>query len=324
MKRRSEKNSANTLSKKPEIDIDLTGVGQNAPRPAPRKTQGATRANAGTARGGGASARKSTAQTQQRAPAKQRKPLPAGTTHKQARARRKRKRLIQGGLLAVFLVAGLVLSLTVLFPISDFRVEGETSYSTAEIIAAFGHETGENIFRFRISSTEEEMALKLPYLETLKVRRRLPGTVVFIVTPAQETYYALLEDTGVVLSQDMKVLRLCAERPAGLCLFEGITASDYTVGKTITFANEETQQTVKALLSAFEEAGLENVTGIDVSNAIEIAFTYDSRVRVNLGTVSELAYKVVFAKEVLNTKIGAAETGVLDASYPGKTIFSAS
>ncbi len=288
------------------IDIDITGVGQRrqsaAPLPAPPRRRAAQGPEGVQAFGNDQQS--------------------ARISHGQARRQRRKKHLWQAGFVAALLLVAVVCSLTVLFPISGFRVTGETSYTQEELIYAFSHEAGENIFRFRISEAERQMAKALPYLENIKVRRRLPGTVVFIVEQAVEYYYVPLQDSGVVLSQNLKVLRRSDIQPDGLCTIEGLQTNSLIVGAPFAFADEATEKLLKNLLAALAAAGAEKVTALDVSNMLELTYTHDNRVLVYLGTQTELAYKIQLANNILQTQIGENETGTLDASYPSKATFA--
>ncbi|MDL2215799.1 FtsQ-type POTRA domain-containing protein [Ruminococcaceae bacterium OttesenSCG-928-N02] len=320
------KKRAPSTAPRSAIDIDITGAGTARPSP-PNQNQRRRPPPSTKKRGTSPAPRKTTGtprrQTEKQPQAKQRPTAaPPLGAHGQARLRRRRRRLMQTGLLLVLLLAGLLASFTVLFPITEYRITGETQYSLEQMVQAFGHAEGENIFRFRIADAEQAMSRALPYLESIKVRRRLPGTVVFIVEPATECYFALLEDTGVVLSQSMRVLRLCDQAPPGLCVITGIGGAGYELGMPLQYEQSASGQTLIALTQAIAAAGLERVTAIDISDALRLSITYDARVLVNFGTISELEYKVVLAKEVLTTKIGDAETGTLDASAPGKTVFA--
>lgn len=105
-------------------------------------------------------------------------------TRGEMRRRRRRRRIIAFVLLLALVALGVALSVTVLFKVEGFRLEGPEKgaepdtgiYTEDAILAALGVPLGENIFQFSLADKERAMAAALPYLETIQVRRSLPGT----------------------------------------------------------------------------------------------------------------------------------------------------
>lgn len=156
-------------------------------------------------------------------------------------ARRRRRRFIAVFLTALALiVAGAWYSLVVFFKIEAFVVDGESIYTQQEIEAAFGNEIGENIFAFRAGKEAANMLEALPYLESVSVGRKLPGTVVFHVQPAQETYFIEWNGQYAVLSASLKVLRMADEAPQGLVGIYGLSDLTVVPGQALAVAISET------------------------------------------------------------------------------------
>ena len=212
--------------------------------------------------------------------------------------------------------------MTVLFKIGGFRVEGDCIYTQEELIEAFGHPAGENMFQFKISEAEAQMAEKLPYLETIKVRRSLPSTVVFLVTAAQEKYAV---DTGsgvLVLSESLKILKDTDTVPEGLCRLEGVTPQSKVTGRTLTTGDATSDTLIETVLTAIADSGLQQVTAVDFSDPYEISLKYADRITVRLGTTAQLDYKLAMVEKTLeDSYFTDSTTGTLDASDAGKTVF---
>ena len=243
-------------------------------------------------------------------------------TRKQIRKRQNRRRLAAVLVAAATVTIGFLLSVTVLFPIGGFRVEGESVYSQKELAAAFGHAVGENMFRFKIKNAEQSMAQKLPYLETIKVRRRLPGTVVFIVTPAGENFYFEKDGQYIILSNGLKGLRTDSAEPQNLCHIyaQGLSAA---AGQPLGADDASTLSLFKTLLNQLNANGLAGFTKIDLTNPLEITLEYQGRITVKLGTGAQLDYKLSMVKAALTEKLSEQDKGILDASYAGKATFLA-
>ena len=123
------------------------------------------------------------------------------------RRKNKRKRLIIRTVLSgFFLVAGLVVALLLFFNINKISVTGDSAYSSEEIIIASEIETGDNLIFLSKSRVNKLITEKLPYVGSIKLRRRLPAHLEIQVIKtdavygvAQNGYYTLLDRDGKVL-----------------------------------------------------------------------------------------------------------------------------
>lgn len=247
---------------------------------------------------------------------------PRRITHTEARRRRRRRTIITAVVLLAFIITGVALSVTVLFKIDSYKVEGDSIYTQEQLVDAFGHPVGENIFHFRMATAEQQMEQKLPYLETIKVRRRLPGMVVFIVTPATEAYYIDTDSGALLLSSGLKVLTTAGQAADGLCKLIGITAAAPAAGSQFTTGTPETDSMVQAVLNAIAASGLGNVVSVDFTDPYELSLVYAGRIKVKLGAATQLEYKLEIVKKSLEDAYFTDTTsGTLDASDAGRAVF---
>ena len=282
-------------------------------------------------------------------------------TRGEMRRRRRRRRMLTCGALALLVILGVVLSVTVLFKVSAYRVENPNKvepvdtgiYSEEAILSALGVPMGVNLFDFSLREKEQQMALALPYLETIQLRRSLPGTLVIRVTPAREAYQMRCAGGWAVLSQGLKVLKVQPEEPQGLLSIEGMEPLHPAAGMPLVLdlpvqgseapgsasqeqstsqnvpqsqSEPETQtttprlDTLEKLLAGLEPEGLiHGVCSIDLSDLNEITFVYENRVRVLLGTINTLDYKMEWARYILLNQKGDGlqhgDRGRLDISH---------
>lgn len=281
-------------------------------------------------------------------------------TRGEMRRRRRKRRLIAFCLFAALAALGVALSVTVLFKVEGFRLEGPQKdtpadtgiYTEDAILAALNVPLGENIFQFSIAEKERAMAAALPYLETIQVRRSLPGTVVVRVTPAVERYAIKSEGGWVVLSGGLKVLKVSPDEPSGLVVVTGVTPSAPVAGYPLALAEDEAapapeaapgavassavssqaasgveaqtaqtwRDTLADLLLGLDERGLlQELTSLDLGELTELSFLYQGRVRVMLGTANNLDYKLQWAAYLLQNEEGDGlldtDRGVLDISH---------
>lgn len=231
-------------------------------------------------------------------------------------------------------------------------------YTEQQILAALGVQLGDNMFSFRLDEKQAQLDLALPLLEQVRLKRRYPGTLEVYVTPAVATYCAQTAEGWLVLSRTLKVMETTTEQPAGLRVLlcdakatqpgtaletlaleraalayeqakaaaqMAASAAGAASGPSATMPPEDMVRdanriALDELLSALEQAGLlEQATVLDVTDPEEMAFLYDGRISVRLGTMNEMEYKLQLAGYILRNEDGqgcsVTDVGVLDVSH---------
>lgn len=265
-------------------------------------------------------------------------------TKAEMRRRRLRRRLVAGLLLVMAIAAGVLLSVTLLFRINKFEfqdadgklTEDTGSYTQQEILQALEVKQGDNLFSFVPKQQQELLNVKFPLLENIEIRRRMPSTVVLRVKPAEESYCLQTDSGWLVLSQQCKVMAMTGDQPS-LPIITGQLAAAPQVGEMLVLADNPVdegaesvaeqvhsngatqQQALEQMLEIFQNYGiLTDITHLDISNPEQITFGYQDRIRVLVGTLNQLDYKIKFAAHLLQNKEGNALTdtdrGVLDMS----------
>ena len=69
------------------------------------------------------------------------------------------------------------------------------------------------------------------------------------------------------------------------------------------------------LVEAMEETEFENISLIDLSDNLNMAILYDSRIMIELGSIADLQYKLQFVSRILKENLPDNFQGVVDASY---------
>ena len=258
--------------------------------------------------------------------------------------RRNRRRLL--GLLAVLLVLvlGVILSINLLFKVTDYRVEnmdGSTPadtgiYTEDQLIELLAVPTGENLFGFSTREKEQALAAALPYLEQVSVGLSMPGTIVIKVDPAVERFRVQYGESWLVVSERLKILRSTADPPEGLIQLEASLPLDLatTPGSRLRLESGEEFETgaatgetavstadetlIQLLQLLYDNGLLDGTTRLSLSDLAQITFMYQDRLFVKLGTVNNLEYKVrLAARAILDPDKGlsGSDRGELDVSY---------
>ena len=271
-------------------------------------------------------------------------------TRAAVRRRRAIRRLTALALLLCVIGVGVYLTVTMLFKINtlEVAVDGEVvqevgGYSSAEILQALGVHAEENIFSFDPAEKAAALEKQFPLLENIRVERDYPNTVV-VRTNAAAAIYAMQTSSGwLSLSAGLKILDqdsaqpdlivLCGGEPVsatpGTQLeFEtgpsgpssGSAASDSAASSEAGPPTDKRLESLNTLLTALDSSELgADVTRIEFEDPEQMAFLYQGRISVLLGTLNELDYKLRLAKYVLFNEDGKGcsptDTGMLDLSH---------
>ena len=240
------------------------------------------------------------------------------------RHRRRKKRI--GGFFYLLLVlfvlcAGVLVIANVFFKVEVVEVTGLTKYPAQEIIDASGIQVGDSLVKLKGEEIGDKLTAAYSYIEEVKLHKKYPSTVTLEVlqaTPvgAVEAYdgYILLSSKGVELERGVQ--ELPADVPAVKGLYVGENQSEE--------AEKELNQksaTLAALQTAMEEEGFTSFADfnyIDITDRLNIVLVYQSRLRIELGSESQLNYKLKFLKKAIDETWGPEEILLVDVSTPGE------
>jgi len=266
------------------------------------------------------------------------------------RRRRAARRLTALALLICVIAVGVYLTVTMLFKINTLQVVADGAvvsevggYSSSEILEALGVHAEENIFSFDPAQKAAALEKQFPLLENIQVVRDYPNTVEVRATAATPAYAMQTSGGWLSLSAGLKILDKASTQPSlpvlyggepvsttpGVQLeFEAETASAVSSGAASDSAasseaeapTDKRLDSLNTLLFALDSSGLSaDVTRIEFEDPEQMAFLYQGRISVLLGTLNELDYKLKLAKYVLLNEDGkgcsATDTGMLDLSH---------
>ena len=275
-------------------------------------------------------------------------------TRKALRRRRAIQRLTALAMLLCVIAAGIYLTVTMLFKINTIEVrtaDGAVSeaggYTSEQILQALGVQKEENIFSFDPAAKAAALEKVFPMLEDIRVERDYPSTVVVRVAEAQPAYAMQTAKGWLTLSAGLKILAADSAQPTGLptlyggepifsdpgeqLCFEEETPADSTASESASDAasasaaveeeaGDKRLEALSTLLTALDTVGMRgDVTRIEFADPEEMAFLYQDRISVRLGTLNELDYKLKLARHVLLNEDGkgcaATDTGTLDFTH---------
>ena len=288
-------------------------------------------------------------QQQVRDPVRREKRKKRRLTRAALKRRRMMRRLMAFVTLLAVIAAGVYLTMTMLFKIGTIQVQTADGtvvqevggYSSSQILQALGVQTEENIFSFDPAAKEVELEKQFPLLESIRVVRDYPNTVVVQVTEAVPTYAMQTKSGWLTLSDQFKILACESAQPEELKTLYGGEPVSVTPGDQLTFAaqadpaasdasgsaaasaavqTDDRLDALNELQAKLEEYGmLDDVTRMEFADTDQMAFLYQDRVSVLLGTRNDLDYKLDRARYVLTNADGKGcaptDTGRLDFSH---------
>lgn len=254
---------------------------------------------------------------------------------RRAYERRKRKvernRKILGGFICVTLILTtvLVLSLTVFFRIDTITVKGKSSYDKSQIINASGISKGNNLFLCNLERASEGIRKNLPYISKAEVKRQLPSTIVIEITHS-DAFIAVETKAGTALAdKNGKVLEFVSREklPSGIISLDAGTVFGAAIGDNIFELNAEDDsvkdqkkkaEVLRQIFDAVEKSGLKGITSIDIKSTSNINIMYQNRLKLNIGNVNDIVYKLKSAVEIIKKEdeIADDEKAVVYLSNP--------
>jgi cell division septal protein FtsQ len=223
----------------------------------------------------------------------------------------------------VLAVLGVVFSLTVLFKVTEIKVEGDLKiYSEADILAASGITAGGNLFRLDTGASEKAVWSSLAYIDAVKVRRSLPGTVVIAVSEIEHLFAVEWNGQYLVISKNLKILEITSAPADYLPIIRGMPAQDPVKGDVMTPVNGESASFFASLVKSLNDYGmLAGVSAFDLSDKLNYTLTYEDRMEVMIGTANNLDYKINMLSRVVLDRLDPGDEGFLDISDAGKVTF---
>jgi cell division protein FtsQ len=245
------------------------------------------------------------------------------------RRRRKNYSLVFLTGFIVIVIIFAVLSCTVLFQVTQIKVDGESVYKAADIAAAADIKPGQPLVTLKTSAVREKLTENFIYVDAVSVKKSFPATVMIEVIPSIPIASIETPDGYLYLSAGGKVLEKNSEPKEGTLIFTGAAfsplitpgivvdinaAKNPVTGEDLTADEKSDISIISAVLDiAGDNLGglIERTDYIDISDIGDIKIMYDNRLELAVGGLSEIDYKSKFLKQIIDTKIGPNTYGKL-------------
>lgn len=282
--------------------------------------------------------------------------MAAGRNSRRSRRNRGRFSFLFKLLAIVAIVAAMTVGATVFFQLEQVVVQGNSRYTAQEVENASGLQVGDNLYRVNKYQIKQDILQKLPYVEELRIVRRLPSTIEIIVTewdavariqPTQlseeeagtqaassdssgegegaestpEEPAAQPADETWLISVGGKLLEPAPEDSQAI-LVSGLTALSPRAGTMLAVpqAQQDKLDSLLALLAVLEQReSTQRVSEIDVTSASVIRMRYDGRFWAKLPMGGDFTYCLRALEEVVEQR-ESYEKGTLDLTRDDYTV----
>lgn len=214
--------------------------------------------------------------------------------------------------------AAIIAALTLFFRVDTIIVTGQQRYTEEEVTEATGVVQGDNLFLLNKYAVANEIIAKLPYIEEIRINRKLPDTLLVEVRECGEPLAIVQDGVAWLVSPNGKIVEQAETTAAeGRITVDGCQLLAPTVGTPFALATEYAlqQQSLLELLDALESAGmLAEVEGISLEDLSILTMDYGQRFRVEMPYGADYPRKLRALQAVIDN-LETNQTGIVQLTW---------
>lgn len=227
-------------------------------------------------------------------------------------------------LVFVAICGAIAVALALFFKVDKITVTGNSRYTAKQIVEAAGIQTGDNMFFLNKYHASEQITAALPYVETVRISRQLPDTLVVAVTECTAPAAVQQEGKLWLLSGDGKIVdSKTIGTNTKYAMVKGLSLLEPQVGAAIQVSEEE-QPSAQLLLTLLgllrDKSMLADVQSIDLSDGASVVLRYLDRFDVTFRWDADFDYKLDYLLAVIE-RLEINEKGAIDMTQDGKASF---
>ena len=229
-------------------------------------------------------------------------------TKKKSSSKKKRKKIrkILIIIMSIILFIGLtiVIFLSDLFNIKQITVVNNSKITTEEIIKQSTLQVGNNMFK--TLNIKIINALKTnPYIENVKVKKKLNGEVIIEVEERTCTYILQKENQFVYINNQGYILEI-SNNALQVPVIRGYLTQDLTPGKRLDVKDLKKLDTVIQIIEIAKSNGIKDIiTGIDITDEKNFILDIPSEGKsVQFGDDSNINIKILWIVDLINREKG--------------------
>lgn len=216
-------------------------------------------------------------------------------------------KVIKWTVLIIALIASFIFfMMSPLFNVIEIKVLNNQKISTDSIISLSGLQLGENIYKTSSKRIAKNIKQE-PYIDTVKVSRKLPNIIEISVEERIVTYMLEYANSYAYINNQGYILEISQEAIQVPIIFGYSTKEeDIKLGNRINSADLEKLQIV---LKIIESANVNDmgglITKIDISNKQNYTLILESEKKtIYIGDASNLSHRMPYIKEVIEYTSG--------------------
>ena len=227
--------------------------------------------------------------------------------------------------LSFLLICGAIAAaLLLFFKVDTLEVQGNERYTDEEILDIAGIEHGQNLFLLDRHAIADQITGQLPYIQSVKIRRDLPDTIVVEVSEAQAVAAVMADGEAWLISPRGKLLeRVTPSEGEAYLQITGCTLLLPTEGATMEFPEEGyiTEEQLLTLLQALSDRGMLGETErIECGDEEALVLRYAGRFDVQIPYDADYSKKLLALSMIVDT-LEENETGTVILTLPDRSFF---
>ena len=239
----------------------------------------------------------------------------AARKYKKRRTKRRGGGVVLSFLTFCIVVAAIVMSVTVFLKVATIEVRGVTRYDPNEIIKTSQIANGDNMFMINKFEVANRILDTYPYIEQIKIRRRLPDTFTFEITERTPAGYVVTDGNRWLIDKKGYLIEMLSEEESlTVPKIAGVEVLTPQAGGELVLKNGAQLEPLREVLGALSSSGMiERVARIDVEKLYDVNIVYGDRFLVNLGDTGELARKIEMLRVVIE-QLAEFDRGTINVS----------
>ncbi len=183
------------------------------------------------------------------------------------------------------------------FTITEIRVTGDSNVPAAEIIKASGAADARNIFFLREKKAVELIKKQYPQLETVAIKRDLPGTVTIKIDERTPVATIMTADGYWLIDKNTVCFDFTADKNPGYPLITGLDGGIIAPGMPLNCPARA--KVLQEFFKAWGGADFAELDSLDLSSNYNLIVHTDQQMEVWLGDSSNMSQKLLLVERSL-------------------------
>ena len=220
-------------------------------------------------------------------------------------------------LVTLAVALAVICSIAIFFKVRTVEVHGNAVYDSQTVEKASGISKGDNLLAVNKAAAAGKIKASLPYVEQVRVLRRLPDTIVLEVKES-DAVFTVRSDAGQnwLMSFSGKLLEAVpteeAEKHPAIV---GFAVKAPETGKQAFSENADALSAALVLLEQLNGTGLaEKTSKVDASKPYDMVLWYTDQYEIRLGGTDQMDYKIKYLLAVLE-QLTQYQTGTIDLTF---------